>query len=70
MAGGLNGFLNLFVILLATSPLSSSLVYPVIGVGSLMITTLFSTFVFKEKMRWWQWIGIITGMAAVAILSL
>ena len=70
MAGGLNGFLNLFVILLATSPLSSSLVYPVIGVGSLMITTLFSTVVFKEKMRWWQWIGIITGMAAVAILSL
>ncbi len=69
-AGTLNGFLNLLVILLATTALSPSLIYPVIGVGSLMITTLFSTLVFKEKMRWWQWIGIVIGMVAVVILSL
>ncbi len=69
-AGVLNGVLNLCVILLATSYLSPSLIYPVIGVGSLMVTTVFSMLVFKEKMRWWQWIGIVVGAAAVAILSL
>ena len=70
VAGGLNGLLNLFVVLLATSYLSPSLIYPVIGVGSLIVTTFFSELVFKEKMRWWQWVGVIVGMAAVALLSL
>ncbi len=70
VSGVFNGLLNLFVIVLATSTLSPSLIYPVIGVGSLMITTVFATVVFKEKMRWWQWIGIVIGMVSVGILSL
>ncbi len=70
ISGVLNGGLNLFVILLATSILSPSLIYPVIGVGGLIIMTLFSTIVFKEKMRWWQWVGIVLGMTSVAILSI
>ena len=69
-AGTCNGLLNLFVILLATSPLSPSLIYPVISVGGLMVTTIFSCLVFKEKMRWWQWVGIAIGMVAVGLLSI
>ncbi len=69
-AGFLNGFHNLFLILLASSHLSPSLIYPTLAIGSLMINVLFSAFVFKEKMRWWQWLGVAVGALATGILSL
>ncbi|MBQ7370196.1 MAG: EamA family transporter [Clostridia bacterium] len=68
-SGVLNAVHNLFVILLATSPISPSFVYPVLSVGSLMVTTLFSSLVFKEKMDWWQWLGVAIGSVAIVMLS-
>lgn len=62
--------LNLFVILLATSELSPSLVYPTIAVGGLAVTTVFSSFVFKEKLKWQQWLGIAFGAVAAVLLSI
>ena len=69
-AGVCNALLNLFVIFLATSSLSPSLIYPVLSIGGLMLTTTCSAFIFKEKMHWWQWLGIGVGIVAVGILSL
>ena len=69
-AGVFNGLLNFFVILMATTSLSPSLIYPVIGVGGLIILTLFSKFAFKEKLSWWQWLGVGLGAVAVAVLSI
>jgi multidrug transporter EmrE-like cation transporter len=69
-AGLLNVLLNLFVIILATSPISPSIIYPVIAVGALSVSSVFSLVVFKEKLRWWQWIGFAVGAAAVALLSI
>ena len=68
-AGVLNAIHNLFVILLATSSISPSFIYPVLSVGSLMVTTLFSSLVFKEKKAWWQWLGIAVGCVAIVMLS-
>ena len=70
LAGTLNVGHNLFVILLATTALSTSLIYPVIGVGGLAVVTIFSLFVFKEKMYWWQWVGVGVGAVAVMLLSI
>ena len=70
LAGTLNVGHNLFVLLLATTTLSTSLIYPVIGVGGLAIVTVFSLFVFKEKMQWWQWLGVGIGAVAVVLLSI
>ena len=56
--------------LMAVTTLSPSLIYPVIGVGSLAVVTIFSLFVFKEKMHWWQWVGVAVGALAVALLSI
>ena len=69
-AGVLNALANLFVILMANTSLSPSLIYPVISIGSLIVTTCFSVFIFKEKMRWWQWVGVGLGATAVALLSI
>ena len=69
-AGVSNALLNLFVILLATSELSPSLIYPVLAVGGLAVTMMFSLFAFKEVLRWWQWVGVILGAVAIALLNL
>lgn len=70
IAGICNVLLNGLTILMASTTLSPSLIYPVIGTGGLSVVTLFSLFVFKEKMRWWQWIGILLGVLSVTLLSL
>lgn len=69
-AGGCNGIMNLCIMALAVSSLSPNLIYPVSAVGSLAVTTAFSALFLKEKMHWWQWIGIVIGAIAVAILSI
>ena len=61
---------NMFVVLLATTTLSPNLIYPTIAVGGLAITSIASAFLFKEKLAWWQWIGVAVGAIAVAILSI
>ena len=32
--------------------------------------SLFSFVVFKEKLKWWQWVGIAIGVVAVVMLSI
>ena len=58
-----------YLVMLMVGLLSSSLVYPTLAVGGLIVTTLFSLFAFKEKMRWWQWIGVAIGILATGLLS-
>ncbi len=69
-AGFCNVILNVFVMLMVLTDLSPSLIYPVIGVGGLAVVTVFSLFIFKEKMRWWQWIGVAIGAVATVLLSI
>lgn len=69
-AGVCNVLLNIFVMKMALTSLSPSLIYPVLGVGGLMVVTLFSLFGFKEKLKWQQWLGIALGALATALLSL
>ena len=70
LAGICNLVLNLLVMLMAGTTLSTSLIYPVISVGGLAVVTVFSLFVFKEKMRPSQWVGVGVGAVAVLLLSI
>lgn len=71
LAGAFNVALNYFVMALTTAVplLSSSFRFSAIGVGGLIITSLFSLFAFKEKLKWWQWIGVGLGIVATCLLS-
>ncbi len=69
-AGVCNVLLNLFVMLLAVSSLSPTLIYPVIAVGGLIVTMIFSIVAFRERFRPWQWLGVALGTLAVGILSI
>lgn len=70
IAGASNFLLNLFIILLAGTSISPSLIYPVIGVGGMAFVSIFSLVFFREKLRLSQWIGIAIGALAVALLSI
>ena len=61
---------NFLVLLLVSTNLSPSLIYPAIGVGTLGIVAIFSLFVFREKMTRLQWLGVVIGATAVRLLSL
>lgn len=69
-AGLFNVIHNLVLIILATSKISTSIVYSVLAVGGIMVTSLASILLFKEKLRWWQWIGIIVGAVAIVLISI
>lgn len=62
--------LNLFILLMNDQNLSPSVIYPVMAVGAIIITTLFSVLAYKERLRRAQWIGLFVGMLALVFLNL
>lgn len=62
--------LNLFILLLLSSPLSESIIFPGIAVGGLVITMIFSVIVYKETLRFHQWCGLFIGTIALVLLNL
>ena len=70
VAGLMSAGMNLLVILLATSSLSASLVYPTLASGGLILVSVFGIFIFREKMSPRGFVGVALGLIATAILSL
>jgi len=71
LVSGILSFLNTFlVLLLASSSLSPSVIYPVICVGSIFIATLYSYVFAKEKLSILQIIGFAVGVAGIVCLSI
>ena len=70
IAGVGNMIMNVLVILLATSSLPSTMVYLPMTIFPLIIVSLFSFIVFKERMRVSQWIGVGSGIISALLLSL
>jgi drug/metabolite transporter (DMT)-like permease len=70
ISGVCNVLVNTFNIILATSEIiPASVRFPVISVCTLIAISIFSLFVFKEKLKWWQWVGIVLGIVATVLLS-
>lgn len=70
VTGAGSAVMNLFIILLATSPLPPSLIYSGIAVGGFVVTTLASVVVFRERLILRQWIGLGVGALAILFLNL
>ena len=69
--GGISsGLLNLLILLLISSEMSESVIFPGIAVGGLGITILFSTVVYREKTSVFRWIGLCIGAVALVFLNL
>ena len=50
--------------------MSTSVIYPTLAVGGLIITLIFSVFAFKERLRPAQWYGIAVGCVALVLLNI
>ena len=59
-----NNRLNLFL----SGELDSSLMFPIVNGGGLMLTTLAATLIFKERLSKKQWLGLAIGLVAVILL--
>ena len=70
MGGVSSAALNFFILLLLASELSESVIFPCIAVGGLILTTLFSVTVCRERLRPIRWAGLAVGAAALVFLNL
>lgn len=61
---------NVFILLLVRHQMSSTIIYPGVAVGGLMITILISLLFFRERLRFMQWCGIAVGSIALVLLNL
>ena len=59
-----NNKLNLYL----SGVIDSIIFFPVVNGGGLVLTTLASLLIFKERLRTKQWIGILLGIASVLCL--
>ena len=69
ICGIANGAVNLFVIML--SPLmNASIMFPLISAGGIVLTSLVSILLYKERLTLQQYIGMILGIGAIVFLNL
>ena len=69
ICGIANGAVNLFVILLSPR-MDSSIMFPLISAGGIVLTSLVSILLYKERLSLKQYIGMALGIAAIVFLNL
>ena len=69
VCGAANGATNLMVMLLV-GMMNASLMYPLLSAGNILLTTVFSVLVFKEKLTKLQTVGLVLGIASVVFMNI
>ena len=69
ICGGLNGAVNLWVMILSAL-MPVSVMFPSISAGSLVLTYIFSRLLYKERLTKLQFIGFVLGLVSVILLNL
>lgn len=67
--GIMNALVNLFVMILG-GIMSVSLMFPLVSVGSILVTFIVSIVFYKEKLTHTQFIGFLSGIVAIVLLNL
>ena len=70
LAGGSSALANTCTLILIKRQMSSTIIYPGIAVGGLILTTLISFFFFRERLRPLGWCGLAIGAVALVLLNL
>ena len=69
ICGAANGVVNLLVLILTTQ-MSVSVMFPVISAGSILGTAAISVLLYKESLSKNQILGVILGIGAIVLLSI
>lgn len=70
VAGLSSAMLNLLILIMLSTTLSESVIFPGIAVGGLILTTIFSLIAYKERLTRIQWLGLVIGMVGLVFLNL
>lgn len=70
LAGASSALANVCILVLIRRQMSSTVIYPGVAVGGLILTTLVSFFFFRERLRPLAWVGLAVGAAALVLLNL
>ena len=68
--GVLLGLANLLLMTLISSDMPSSIIYPVMSGGGVLIAALGSVIIYKEKLTIAQTIGIASGVVSIVLMNL
>ena len=66
---GIPNFFSLVFLLKALGSISSSIVFPIVGMGVVISSSLIGLLLFQEKLTRSNWIGILLSMCAIYIFS-
>ncbi len=69
LCGIANGVVNLLVIVLSTR-MNSSLMFPIISAGGIILTWVVSRFFYKEKLSLGQNVALVLGIASVVLMNI
>ena len=69
LCGLANGACNFLVVLL-NPRMPASVMYPLISAGGIVVTTLVSVLIFKERLSRSQWLGMAIGVTSIVFLNL
>ena len=64
-----NGVTNLIVLAVPTVMLPASVFFPVLSAGQIIVTSILSVLVYKERLIPRQVVAIILGVAAIVLLN-
>lgn len=64
-----NGFMNFLVMVLALR-MAASLMFPLVSVGSVLLSTAIAAFFYKERLSLMQSIGLVLGLFAIVFLNI
>lgn len=67
---GLPNFYSSKFILLALEKLDAVIVYPSFSVGTLFVVTLTGVLLFKEKLRYLQWLAVLVILVSLVLLNI
>ena len=69
ICGIANALANLFVLMLS-GKINGSIMFPLISAGGIILTSLVSIFIYREKLSKLQYGALVLGIAAVVLLNL
>lgn len=69
ICAGLSNSVGNLLIMLLIALLPTYVIYPVYGVGTVIVSSLLAVVVFKEKLPIRKWIGVAVGIVAVFLLN-
>ncbi len=69
IGGAANGAVNLFVMILSLR-MAASVMFPIISAGGIVMASVLSMTVYKEKLSLYQKIGLVLGIFAIVVLNI